>query len=271
MKRMTAMGALLTILLALPAGAVTLTGNPLADGWQLQGNSQGAINAGGSTVNNYDVYTTAFTLDLSGDSVTTSDLGNTHASLGLGSFQDGDQIIGVGVKWNEGQESGYNFFLKLDPDQNSFAPGQTSFSSYSTDGDIQISGVDYTTNRVFDNYRVNNGGNTGYYPYGQNFLNTDGGNPDAGPFHTNLPARGFGLAGANGWTSYEFLVNISAIQRSTEIDGGPFGSHYNFYFGTGSHTDATYTDVVVTGAAVPEPATLALLALGGLCFRRKQA
>lgn len=267
--------------------AVTLTGDPAADGWTLHGNSQAlGIWGAQSQATNFDLYTTSFVLS-STDSVSGTDRGNTAASLHLGSFQDGDRIFAIGVKWGGGQVGYSTAFVKVDPNHTgSFQPastlggtdGRVSGATDGGNGTFQANFVGYKTNRAFSYYIVYTPAGNATTPYGTNFLNYLATPTSAGPFHIALPMRAFGIASTPpDWSSFEILFDEDAQQRAGYGEGTfNLFNGWNFVF-TAGNASGQYTDTVVTNVnarvlAIPALsksglAFLALLlALGGGVF-----
>jgi len=235
----------------------TVSGDPEADGWFYVGDSnQLGTYAKQSSATRFGVYITSFTLTQSiinaASSIPVSNPGNTGASLGLGAFEVGDVIVGVGVKYFDTQEGSPTFvFGSINPDgtgvgltpatnvdecaadPDSATCGATSAINL---GDFSNSGVLYVDGRFYATYRIITsidppavdcvGGNTGQSigttgcPFGNQFLNTIGEPQDfANPaFHMSLPMRGMAkkATDSNNIQSIQLLYNVNKLQLDTQ-------------------------------------------------------
>jgi len=113
LARLTAATAFSLCVFALPAGAATIDINGGASwvGWTAAGNAQNASSyVQGSGTRNYQMYRTDFTLDAAQTLGASANVGDNAASLFSGSWQAGDQILGLGLSYGGGQ-SGIFVFL----------------------------------------------------------------------------------------------------------------------------------------------------------------
>jgi len=178
-KNCFALAPLAVLLLALPAAALTFTGNPQTDGWRLLGNSLtgeagsgDSVFAGGVPTFSMDVYSTFFTVP--GSVTVTAAQGNTPLANPLfddafasGTYQAGDRVLGIGGVIVSGAPTEFAF-LSLDFDNNNGVVPATSpgamdavietpgGDSLLTEGDLvfQVGGVEQLPFTWFPNFAV---------------------------------------------------------------------------------------------------------------------
>ena len=245
---------------ATTSGITQITGDPAADGWFKVGlSSQLGVYGKQKSNTAFEVYTTSFYLTQSIiDATSGYNKGNTKASLTLGSFQLGDRLIGVGIKWIDGQQGkNQGMFPKIDTDGKGFfrpststatADGMVSGSSNcgtSTglrNGKISSAVANPSnTNRAFSSFQVSCFPTK---PFGADFLNTDGGDPNGAPFHTLLPMRAFGMTDASSQPqSFEMIFNDDALRRNSSLGVVNFENGWKFVLGAGN-SDGDFTDTV---------------------------
>jgi hypothetical protein len=234
-----------------------ITGDPAADGWIRIGRSNElGVWAEQTVTNTFDVYFTSFVVTDANSVTGNVNRGNTAAALKLGSFSEaaeggaGVPVVGIGFKYVESQALGtITMFPKVGKASlatfaagasvDTSTPGIVSGSASGLGGISSAAAVVYGTTRLFSTYRLVGTGDcpgTGC-PYGNEFYNTDGGNLNAAPFHTNLPMRGYGVAGQ----SYEFLFKIDGGSGQAVFDDG-----WSFVLGIANSNDA-FTNVVGLG------------------------
>jgi hypothetical protein len=235
------------------SGVVAVNGGSTWDGWSYHGNSKDpGVYAAGSRNADFDVYYTSFRLP-AGAAATGANLGNAHADLSTGSFQAGDLIVGVGLKFKNGQRGTTGTWTaKFDRNNTdtwaastSVAPaagnGVVSGSNNGGTGYVQFQSVQSATN---DNGAVNQWimrspsaptATTNYAPTGSTSgFQTTGNFPFWGQtfassvdFIRGLPVRTYGVSDGSGVVSYQWLVNSSAFDRAGVSYSAPFQSWAN--------------------------------------------
>lgn len=205
------------------AGITQITGDPEADGWFKVGlSNQLGVYAKESPSTTFEIYATSFVLT---EAIVKAsggfNVGNTLASLTLGSFEVDDLLVGFGFKWVGGQTGGDGtMFPKVDPNgRGGFAPAtsialQNGVTGYTgTCGKIFNSAVPYGTRSLIATFQVSCGVPS-VNPYGTfNYLKDCTPDPNCAPFATDLPVRGFGQRNDDETTSaFEFFYNENALQ-----------------------------------------------------------
>ena len=269
------------------ASATTFTRDPEADSWTLIGNSKTQWTptfggwAGGSLTADFNIYSTRFTLSntdtvsgtigqAAGDAFlassgakaggvpTTFNSSTVQTNPGTGWLAN-DQIIGVGVKWINGQKgNGVTFnnnsklTVTLDPTGASTftggsratnTPGNTDFTSYSSSGSFTFeffNTADNVQNRnPYTTYSINNSSSI-QAPYGVVGANSNNrstiGYGDANPEHTpsgDLPVRSFSNYNftSGEWEYAQFFINESLMLRNS-YGALPFTNSAKWVVGT---------------------------------------
>lgn len=265
--------------------------------WASIGNSsQTGIWAGGSGGFSVDVYAARFTLT-NAFSVAAGALGNSSGDL---NSWVGKRVLAIGWQTLGGAVVTSNTFYKFDPNNNATyqaAPGGfntapvaggTSFTTNADAGDFQVStsrngpGPAGLGDHKVNDFRVRT--TTGsFYPFATPPGTTSGTPASA----TVTPIRAFSTAAAGSptGTSVEIISQVLLVNED-EIDafsftglpfsaGSPltlnsFGSTFglqltlagNTLTGGAGSVDMVFRDIQVGGGTVPEPASLALVALG---------
>jgi len=214
-KRLLSVLSFAIIATTASAQAVDINGGSSWNGWQLNGTSNTlGFYGGGSTANVYEIYTTQFTFN--NHNVTGSPGGSTGFTTPLtpGAFQNGNRILGVGIRHISGSTSiTGGAIVRFDLDNNSYSAassvggndGQVSSTLFASQGDFNCqffaAGVLPTTFVVF--------GGTG------NFVS-------AGNQTGNHAFRGFSQSSTG--VSYQMFFDLTAIP--TVYDTGVFQAPY---------------------------------------------
>ncbi len=234
-------------------GVVAINGGSTWDGWSYHGNSKDAgVYGSGSRTVDFDLYHTSFRLP-AGAVASGANRGNAHADLSTGSFQAGDLIVGVGIKFKNGQRGNTSTWTaKFDRNNTdtwvastSVAPaagnGVVSGSNNGGTGYVQFQSVQSATNangavnawvmrspaapNSTSNYAPTGSTSgfqtTGNFPFwGQTFASSV-------DFIRGLPVRTYGVSDGSGVVSYQWLVNASAFDRAGLPYSAPFQSWSN--------------------------------------------
>jgi hypothetical protein len=234
------------------AGFIDINGGSSWSGWSLRGKSNDlGVYGRGSTSNVFEIYTTVFSFN--NNTVSGSPAGNSGFSSTSGAFQNGNRILGVGIRHISGSISSSEGLgiVRFDLGKDSYkaaasvggSDGRTSSTAYADAGDFntQFNGPGRAASALPVFY--------GPRATGSFFVSS----------YTD-PFRGFSRnIGASGATLQMFfdLTELSnAVVNTHQI--GTIGDDFALSIrGFGN------TDVVV---AVPEPGTSALLFLGLTSF-----
>ncbi len=289
MKRIIILTMLITF--AFPVIAATITGDPVADGFALTGHSleKGTYVKG---IANYGYYAYGNGFNVQAGS-------NLEISDGTYSWQAGDAVVAVGGVFTDDQPTGWtlsgNAMNSLLPDTTPYsgpklqvkfgtedaswytstaAPGSGNGNSSSSNGGGRIQ---VRTSAYFQTDTPLSGqtepwtwnGNSGQLLVldKESHIDWDGGDE-------NLDKRVARMIWVwddttNQITSWELLLNVSLLDRVAPEDfTGKLPKIGDMAIMTVQDNDGAYTDALVT--TVPEPATMAILGLGGILLRRKR-
>jgi len=282
--------ALLTALaVPLSAQAVDINGGTSWSGWDYVGDSQmSGTWVKGSTSRTFDIHRTIFVLGsgqtVGGNRLSSGAAGNgidytgdTSSSLFTGSWQAGDRILGIGLRYT-GTTRATTFFFHRDAGGNnifaasSFGANDGYFSHDIGDTSSYMSPETNANRGRVRQYSVWNGFSQNGSPEEGNFTTPYGNVPNLA-----MPTRSFSVlesGSLNRVTSVQYFLNIDAVQRSNgglTFGDGQFGSSTKFGFWEGDQSSAAggFTQQIF---AVPEPFSMLALA-GGLAAlaRRRRA
>ncbi|MCC5827984.1 MAG: PEP-CTERM sorting domain-containing protein [Phycisphaeraceae bacterium] len=270
------------------ANAASVTGDPSVDsGWILGGNSfDKGVYVQGSGTFSYDIYSASFTLDAVGHSA----IINSFTGAGL-DWLAGDRIVGLGGKfvgntiantgWDAGEwewkpysGGGEAFNDDVSGSSNPQAKFGTSAATWSPSTVAPLNG--------------NGSGSTGDGGFGAIHMRTQisfGNRTDAGNGIPDLPdllrrVDGLGSAVtmdnefgrlvyiADGQVpeSWQWLLNIDLLERNFAGDPTPLPG--DLAIASVQRGTNRFTDGLIN--VVPEPTSLALLAVGGLVLLRRR-
>lgn len=271
------------------AQVVDINGGSSWAGWNLISNSQtSGVWVQGRTDRTFDIYRSQFTLQ-SGQAVGGSRIadgtagdgvgytGDSAASLFGGSWQAGDRIIGVGIRYT-GITRGTTAYLHVDVFGNnilpasSFGAGDGFFSHDVGDTSSYVTSMPWNPGRfqtkqysIWDGFSPDGSPQSGNYtfPYGQS--------PTLA-----MPTRSFAILDNGSQLralSLQMFINLDAILRSnggaTYGDGNFFapGTRIGFFEG-----DQTISETETTNQmfAIPAPGVVALFGLAGLAGTRRR-
>jgi len=254
----------LALLLSTVANArsIDINGGSSWNGWQLYGTSNTlGIYGRGSAANVYEIYTTQFTFN--NNTVTGSPGGSTGFTTPLtpGAFQNGNRILGVGIRHISGSSANGGQIVRFDLGNDSYSAassvggndGQVSSTLFASQGDFNCQffapGALPTTFVAF--------GGTGDFVQGYN---------NSGNHAFRAFSQGFGSTGA----SYQMFFDLTAIP--TVYSGGVFQGPYTVGTIGNAFTMSIRgfgdTDSVVS--IIPAPGAMALLGLAGLAGARRR-
>jgi hypothetical protein len=287
------------VLLAGVAQASTVTGDPIADGWAFSGNSlDNGIYVRGSANYGYDAYGAGFTIaagsNLVGD---TWQAGDTVLAVG-GVFQ---AITAEDAGWTAFSGNSVNSLLgsttngpKLQAKFGNAAAAWTT-STIAPGGGDGLGSLGYGDGDLVNGVAIQIRTGTGYYIGGPAFVPGQdqagylGWDTNAGmlmhlakdshitwsvsstlvDMDKDVARMIWSDVSATGEpASWELLLNVSLIDRLNPGYAGLLPAIGDDVLMTVQDNDAAYTDALVS--TVPEPATMAMLALGGLMLRRRK-
>lgn len=275
--------AMLVCAIVLPAAAtVQVTGNPVADGFTYIGHSlQNGVYVRGEANYGFECYSAGLTID-SGSNLVISD--------GDYSWNVGDTVLAVGGRFSDitADAAGWAAFSGdavnslLSPDERQKGPklqakfGVKNAWSASTlapdtgngagSGSLDDHTIQIRTSAYF--VAVEWADNANQLMYLDKSGHIDWAVSSDNDLYrvTRLIWTYDNATGKPG--SWEILLNVSLLGRLYQ--GVALPGIGNEVIMTVQDTDNEYTDALVTITAVPEPATLALLGLGGLLLRKKR-
>jgi len=266
-----------------PANAtpIDINGGSSWGGWSLRGNSLDVgIWGSGDTTRSYDIYTTIFTAtNIAFDSSTGgtqvrnagSPIGFGNNSRTTGSFLNGNQILGVGLKFNGSASSVSQTFLHFGIGSNNFLPatslgaadGRTSFNAWANNGDfgMWMDGVSTNGPSQFDAY------SSGTSQGGPGAQSNITGNNTNYSFAYRMFRNGTGA----GSSSLQFFLDLTNMQNIYSASN-PLGLTWTaggYRMGTignqplnmslGNY-NSTFTSGNYTVVAVPEPTHMVFVA-----------
>jgi len=271
------------------ASTVDINGGSSWGGWQFISDSQtSGVWVQGSTSRTFDIYRTQFTLSASqtvggsriangaaGDGAGYT--GDDSASLFSGSWQAGDRIVGVGIRYT-GSTRGTTAYLHVDAYGDNIIPATAfgaadgQFSHDVGDTSSYITSMSWNPERfrtkqysIWSGFSQNGSPEEGNYafPYGQSAT-------------LAMPARSFAILDAGSTslsTSMQMFINLDAILRS---NGGLTFGDGDFY-AAGTRIGFWEGDQITAGAgstnqmfAIPAPGAIALMGLAGLAGMRRR-
>jgi len=272
------------------ASTVDINGGSSWGGWQFISDSQtSGVWVQGSTSRTFDIYRTQFTLSASqgvgGSRIANGSAGDGSgytgddaASLFSGSWQAGDRIVGVGIRYT-GSTRGTTAYLHVDAfgdnilPASSFGAGDGFFSHDVGDTSSYITSMPWNPGRfqtkqysIWDGFSPDGSPASGNYtfPYGQS--------PTLA-----MPTRSFAILDSGSQLlalSLQMFINLDAILRSnggaTFGDGNFFAPGTRIGFYEGDETISFSTEYTNQMFAIPAPGALALLGLAGLAGARRR-
>jgi hypothetical protein len=266
------------------AQIIDINGGNSWAGWSSVGNSQTTgIWVLGNTNRTFDIYSSSFVLGSSQsvggtrlpDGFTgngTSYSGDTSASLFNDSWQAGDRIMGIGIRYT-GTTRGSTFFFHTDKGGNNILPA-SSFGA--GDGTISFD-VGDTSSYVLTNYNDSSRARVRQYSIFNGF-SSNGSNNFISPYGQSptglMPVRSFAVldSGSTSVKSIQFLINADAVLRSNGGlnfgEGDLTAATTRFGFFEGDSTGQSEQIFPVT--AVPEPASMVVLGAGTFALLRRR-
>ncbi len=281
--------ASMTLISVAHAGLVDINGGSSWAGWDFISNGQtSGVWVQGQTNRTFDIFRTQFTLEagqaVGGNRLADGAAGNgsdytgdNAGSLTSGSWQAGDRIVGVGVRYTGGTRC-TTAYLQIDVFGNNIMPASSfgasdgAFSHDVGDTASYITSMPWNPGRFqTKQYTLWTGPSEGGAPGEGNFITPYGANPTLA-----MPTRSFAILEAGSALralSLQMFINLDAILRS---NGGATYGDDNFYapntrigFFEG---DQTISDLDSTNQifAIPAPGALALLSLAGFAGQRRR-
>jgi hypothetical protein len=279
----------LSLISSASAQVVDINGGASWAGWDFISNSQtSGVWVKGQTNRTFDIFRSQFTLQ-AGQTVGGSRLadgaagdgvgytGDGSASLFSGSWQAGDRIIGVGIRYTGGTR-GTTAYLHVDAfgdnilPASGFGAGDGVFSHDVGDTSSYVTSMPWNPGRFqTKQYSIWNGFSQNGSPQEGNYIFPYGQSPSLA-----MPARAFAVLDAGSQLralSLQMFINLDAILRSnggaTYGDGNFFANGTRIGFLEGDQT-ISEIDSTQQMFAIPGPGALALLGLAGLAGTRRR-
>lgn len=282
-----ASAAIGVLALGTPAHTAQLTGDPSVDsGWVFAGNSfdQGIYVQGEATFS-FDIYSASFNLDATAHSAVI----NSFTGVGL-DWLAGDRVLGLGGKFvdNTIADTGWD---ANDWQWSPYSGGGSAFNddvsgSSNPQAKFGTGNAAWTTSTTAPLFG-NGSGSTGDGGFGAIHMRTTvsfGDRTDAGNSTPDLPdllrrvdsggtavaideefGRLIYIADGSVPQSWQWLLNIDLLER--EFNGEPTPLAGDLAIASVQRGTNRFTDSMVS--TIPEPASLALLGLGGLLMLRR--
>lgn len=299
------------------AETISINGGATWDGWTLRGISNrgyqegsqspvpgifGRFTSGTTATAVYEVYATSFLFNSAVNMKTGTTTGSQtlSGSTGFGSsgtgafkaFADGNEILGVGVKYVSGAPLSTDRTVRFDTFGDSYVAattvaannGRASFSQWAHRGDytIQFDYLNFNVKSV--NSQAGNPYNNGAGNGASDIRTLQGSNFS---LSSNLPFRVFANTSSGTATSYQVFVDLDATYQlfgSPNGYGATIGASPNWYPVNAAGDNLTFSlngwnnvDTAFGVAVVPEPSlhalaavSLAVLGAGRLIVRRKR-
>jgi hypothetical protein len=277
--------------LAVPARAALVSGNPVADGWNFEGNSlQKGLYVTGTANYAFDAYTAGLTVSAGS---------NLEISDGALSWLAGDIVLGVGGRFQTITAAAAGWAAITGTGQNSLLPTSSPYSGPKLQAKFGTNLATWSTSTVAPSSPNGNGNSSSANGGGRVQIRT------SGFFRTGSPTPGqtepwtwdgnsgdllvldksdhilwAGDAGIDKrvarmiwiWddtlkqvSSWELLLNVSLMDRLYPSFAGPLPAIGDQTIMTVQNGDAAFTDALVAIQAVapvvPEPSALAIWAL----------
>jgi hypothetical protein len=224
------------------AESVDLNGGLSWNGWTPLGASQDpGVFFKGPRDAEFELYYTSFWLNSS--VVQSGNRCSTAVDFSAGSFQDGDAIVGIGVRWSNTQSgSKGNAFVSIDRNGTGAFANSTALLDAGLDhgsilswgsGAVSFAAVGGQSDGCFFSWDMIDSTGAVVSPAGMQFQNEArdfwGQSFPAGTysilvaFHQALPFRGLGVAEQDGGLrSFQWFVNTSAFERANAPNMAPY-------------------------------------------------